>query len=106
MARRYPDQRLRLSLLRAMDAVEAQGSLLKASVTLGISQPALTKNLQELEDILQRRLFDRHSRGVIPTAASVSDGNGLRLFRLDAQSLAVLCCAHLSRARCGQCVLH
>jgi len=67
MARRYLDQRLRLSLLRAVDAVEAQGSLLKASVTLGISQPALTKNLQELEDILQLRLFDRHSREVIPT---------------------------------------
>ena len=68
MTRRYLDQRLRLSLLRAVDAVEAQGSLLKASAALGISQPALTKNLQELEDILQMRLFDRHPRGVIPTA--------------------------------------
>ena len=68
MTRRYLDQRLRLSLLRAVDAVEAQGSLLKASAALGISQPTLTKNLQELEDILQLRLFDRHSRGVIPTA--------------------------------------
>jgi LysR family pca operon transcriptional activator len=68
MTRRYLDQRLRLSLLRVVDAVEAQGSLLKASATLGISQPALTKNLQELEDILQLRLFDRHSRGVAPTA--------------------------------------
>jgi LysR family pca operon transcriptional activator len=37
-------------------------------VALGISQPALTKNMQELEDILQLRLFDRHPRGVIPTA--------------------------------------
>lgn len=68
MTRRYLDQRLRLALLRVVDAVEAQGSLLKASAALGISQPALTKNLQELEDILQIRLFDRHPRGVIPTA--------------------------------------
>lgn len=68
MTRRYLDQRLRLSLLRVVDAVEAQGSLLKASAVLGISQPALTKNLQELEDILRLRLFDRHPRGVIPTA--------------------------------------
>jgi LysR family pca operon transcriptional activator len=67
MTRRYLDQRLRLSLLRVVDAVEAHGSLLKASAALGISQPALTKNLQELEDILQVRLFDRHSRGVVPT---------------------------------------
>jgi LysR family pca operon transcriptional activator len=69
MTRRHLDQRLRLSLLRAVDAVEAHGSLLKASAALGISQPALTKSLQELEDILQLRLFDRHSRGVVPTAA-------------------------------------
>ncbi len=69
MTRRYLDQRLRLSLLRVVDAVETQGSLLKASAALGISQPALTKNLQELEDILRLRLFDRHSRGVVPTAA-------------------------------------
>jgi LysR family transcriptional regulator, pca operon transcriptional activator len=68
MTRRYLDQRLRLSLLRAVDAVEAHGSLLKASAALGVSQPALTKSLQELEDILQLKLFDRHSRGVIPTA--------------------------------------
>lgn len=71
MTRRYLDQRLRLQLLRVVDAVEAQGSLLKASATLGISQPALTKNLQELEEILQMRLFDRHSRGVIPTTGGL-----------------------------------
>jgi LysR family pca operon transcriptional activator len=69
MTHRYLDQRLRLSLLRAVDAVEAHGSLSKASAALGISQPALTRSLQELEDMLQLRLFDRHSRGVIPTAA-------------------------------------
>ena len=68
-ARRYLDQRLRLPLLRAVDAIETHRSLLKASVALGISQPALTKNLHELEDLLQLRLFDRHSRGVRPTEA-------------------------------------
>jgi LysR family pca operon transcriptional activator len=67
MTRRYLDQRVRLSMLRVVDALEAHGSLLKASAALGISQPALTKNLQELEEVLQLRLFDRHSRGVIPT---------------------------------------
>ena len=66
-ARRYLDQRLRLNLLRAVDAIETHRSLLKASVALGISQPALTKSLHELEDLLQLRLFDRHSRGVRPT---------------------------------------
>ena len=68
-ARRYLDQRLRLHLLRAADAIETHGTLLKASGALGISQPALTKSLHELEDILQIRLFDRHPRGMHPTEA-------------------------------------
>ena len=69
MAPRYTSQRLKLHLLRAADAIESQRSLLKASASLGVSQPALTKSLQELEDILQLRLFDRHPRGVRPTEA-------------------------------------
>ena len=32
-----------------------------------LSQPALTKSLHELEDILQLRLFDRLPRGMHPT---------------------------------------
>ncbi|HJS86781.1 MAG TPA: LysR substrate-binding domain-containing protein [Acetobacteraceae bacterium] len=69
--RRYLDQRLRLHLLRAVDAIERNRSLLKASVALGVSQPALTKSLHELEDILQLRLFDRHPRGVYPTEGGI-----------------------------------
>jgi LysR family pca operon transcriptional activator len=71
MMRRYLDQRLRLPLLRAVDAVDAHGSLLKASVVLGVTQPALTKSLRELEDMVQLRLFDRHSRGVRTTEAGL-----------------------------------
>jgi LysR family pca operon transcriptional activator len=67
--RRYLDRRLRLQLLRAVDAIDTQRSLLKASTVLNISQPALTKSLHELEDLLQTRLFDRHPRGVSPTKA-------------------------------------
>lgn len=68
-ARRYLDQKLRLQHLRAVDAVERHGSLLKAAAALGVSQPALTKSLHQAEDILQLRLFDRHPRGVHPTEA-------------------------------------
>ena len=70
-SRRYLDQRLRLALLRAVDAVATQGSLLKAAAALGVSQPALTKSLHELEDLLQVRLFHRHARGTRPTAAGL-----------------------------------
>ena len=69
--RRYLEQRLRLHLLRAVDAIATQKSLLKASAALGLSQPALTKSLRELEELLQLRLFERHSRGVHPTEAGV-----------------------------------
>src|SRR3954465_9405089 len=67
--RRYLSHRLRLHLLRAADAIESQGSLVKASAVLGITQPAITKSLQELEELLRLRLFDRHPRGMRPTEA-------------------------------------
>jgi LysR family transcriptional regulator, pca operon transcriptional activator len=64
VVRRHLDQRLKLQMLRVVSAIETHGSILKAAVALGISQPALTKTLHEVEDIAQVRLFDRHSRGV------------------------------------------
>lgn len=69
---RHLDQQLRLAHLRAVDAIAAQGSLLKASAALGLTQPALSKTLHEAEDILQAKLFDRHPRGVTPTASGVA----------------------------------
>jgi LysR family pca operon transcriptional activator len=69
MIRRYLDQRLKLHHLRAVEAIVAQRSILKAAAVIGVSQPALTKTLREMEDILQQRLFDRLPRGVRPTAA-------------------------------------
>jgi LysR family pca operon transcriptional activator len=69
--RRFLDQRLKLHLLRAADAIETHRSLLKASTALGLSQPALTKSLHELEELLQLRLFERHRRGVRPTEAGL-----------------------------------
>ena len=69
MPRRYLDQRLKLHVLRIVDALETHRSLLKASAHLGVSQPALTRSLQELEETVGQRLFDRHARGVRPTEA-------------------------------------
>lgn len=66
--KRYLSQRMKLRLLRSVATVATQGSLLKASQVLGLSQPALTKNLREIEDIVGVRLFDRHARGVHPNA--------------------------------------
>jgi LysR family pca operon transcriptional activator len=68
--RRYLEQRLKLRQLRAVDAIATHRSLLKGARAIGISQPALTKSLQELEEILGVRLFERHARGVTPTRFS------------------------------------
>jgi LysR family pca operon transcriptional activator len=71
MTRRYLDQRLKFSLLRVAHALDVHGSLLKASAALGLSQPALSRSLAELEAIVDARLFERHARGVRPTEAGV-----------------------------------
>lgn len=69
--RRYLDQKLRFNLLRVVDALEVHGSLLKASSALGLSQPALTRSLKDLEELVGTQLFERHSRGVRPTEAGM-----------------------------------
>jgi DNA-binding transcriptional LysR family regulator len=53
--------------LRNMLAVIEEGSLGKAAQHLNISQPALTKSIQRLEEHLGVRLFDREARGMKPT---------------------------------------
>lgn len=65
---RLLDQRVKLHHLRAVEAIAAQGSLLRASALLGISQPALTRTLRELEQIVGETVFDRDSRGARLTA--------------------------------------
>lgn len=53
--------------LRNMLAVIEEGRLGKASQKLNISQPALTKSIQRLEEHLGVRLFEREIRGMKPT---------------------------------------
>jgi DNA-binding transcriptional LysR family regulator len=53
--------------LRNMLAVMEEGSLGKAAQRLNVSQPALTKSIQRLEEQLGVRLFDREARGMKPT---------------------------------------
>ncbi|MFL9814747.1 LysR family transcriptional regulator [Stutzerimonas sp. VN223-3] len=43
------------------------GNLNRAAEGLGISQPAISKLLKDLEDGLGVALFERHARGVVPT---------------------------------------
>lgn len=56
-----------LSSYRIFYAVAEKGNISKAAKELYISQPAISKSIQKLEDNLGVRLFDRSSRGVTMT---------------------------------------
>lgn len=58
--------KLNIRQLRLVVAVAEHGSLMKAAHALGISQPALTKVLREVEEILNVRIFDRLPGGARP----------------------------------------
>jgi DNA-binding transcriptional LysR family regulator len=52
-----------LTLLRQFIVTAEERGISKAAKRLRISQPALSKNIHKLEDLLQTRLFERHSGG-------------------------------------------
>lgn len=61
--------RLRTRQLLLAGALGREKHLGRAAAELGISQPAATRLLQELEETLAARLFERNARGMSPTAA-------------------------------------
>src|SRR5262245_47095087 len=60
-------RRLRLRDLHAFFTVVNSRSMAKAAVQLGVSQPAVSKVIGDLEHALGVRLFDRSPHGVEPT---------------------------------------
>ncbi|MEX1252296.1 MAG: LysR family transcriptional regulator, partial [Hyphomonas sp.] len=63
---------LNLRHLRALGSVVELRSLNRSAEAAGLSQPALTQGIAKLERQLGARLFDRHSGGVVPTAAGLA----------------------------------
>lgn len=59
--------RLKLRQLALLAELDAAGSLHKAADRLGMSQPAATRLVQELEQLIGASLFERTSRGMTPT---------------------------------------
>lgn len=61
--------RLRTRQLLLVARLGQEGNLGRAAAALGISQPAATKLLQQVEETLGEPLFVRHARGMQPTAS-------------------------------------
>ena len=76
-----------LRLMRAAVAVAEELSFSRAAIRLHISQPALTKQIQDLEGFLKTKLFERDHQRVTLTEAG-------RAFVAEAQ----LCLLHHNRA--------
>jgi DNA-binding transcriptional LysR family regulator len=60
-------RRLRLRDLHAFFAVTQCGSMVKAAEQLGVSQPAISKVIADLESAFGVRLLDRGRKGIEPT---------------------------------------
>lgn len=58
-----------LRALRCLAAVAGRGSAIRAAEVIHVSQPAITRSILELETAWQLRLFERASRGMVPTLA-------------------------------------
>lgn len=62
---------LRMKHLRLLGLLRRVGTIQGAAVTLGISQPAASRMIKEVEDAMGCSLFVRQHRGVVPTDAGV-----------------------------------
>lgn len=60
-------KQMKLSTLQALVAAVEEGSLRAAARRVGVSQPALTKMVRELEHELSAALLARSTTGVVPT---------------------------------------
>lgn len=63
------DTRIKYRHLLCFLEIARQGSLARAADVLAISQPAISKTLRELEELLETRLFERTRQGAELTAA-------------------------------------
>lgn len=61
------DRRIKFRHLQCFLEVARNQSVMRAADSLAISQPAVSKTLRELEDVLDVRLFDRSKKGVTLT---------------------------------------
>jgi len=63
---RYVWSRLRMRHIRLLVAIDQFRNLRRAAEHCAMTQPAATRLLAEIEDVLRVRLFDRTTRGIVP----------------------------------------
>jgi molybdate transport repressor ModE-like protein len=61
--------RLKIRQITLLAHLDEERSVQRAAKALGMTQPAASKQLKEMEDALQLQLFERHARGVVPTSS-------------------------------------
>ncbi len=87
--------------LEVFHAVVAAGSVSRGADALGISQPAVSKQLRQLERAVGTVLLDRHAKGVRPTpAGAVLADHAARIFALADQAEAAV--ADVAGLRAGR----
>jgi DNA-binding transcriptional LysR family regulator len=80
-----------LDLLSTYVAVCKQGSLSRVAAQTGRAQSALSMQMRRLEDLVEKRLFQRTGRGVVPTAeGELFLGYATRILALSDEALARL----------------
>jgi DNA-binding transcriptional LysR family regulator len=84
-------EQIGLDLLRTFVAVCKQGSLSKVAAQTDRTQSALSMQMRRLESLLDRQLFQRTGRGVIPTVeGELFLGYATRIVALSDEALARL----------------
>ncbi len=78
---------MNLNHLAILNAVLEEGTISLGAERLHISQPAVSKQLKELESYFNTVLVDRHPKGIRPTEAGTLLGEyAKRIFSLEAQA--------------------
>ena len=90
-------EQIGLDLLRTYVAVCRQGSLNRVATQTGRKQSALSMQMRRLESLLDKQLFQRTGRGVVPTAeGEMFLGYATRILALGDEAMSRLAQAKLS----------
>lgn len=97
--------RLKLRQLSLLLAIERQRTLNRVALEMGVSQPAITKALREVEDVFGTPLFERSSRGLKANTAGQAvlryAERSLADLEATSQMLAAIDSGHGGRVRIG-----